>query len=218
MGGGYDYSGIHSICTDPRDSNRLIAGVSVGGVWRTNDAGASFDHCSAGMWAAYLPPERMYEPNAQDPHRVVRCRAEPDVLWAQHHNGIFRSTDCAKSWTEITSRGKASFGFAVAAHPRDPETAWFVPAIKDELRVPPDGALAVARTRDGGKSFEHLRKGLPQTHAYDLIYRHGLDIDRDGARIALGSTTGSLWAGDADGDSFELITHHLPPIYCVRFD
>ena len=25
---------------------------------------------------------------------------------------------------------------------------------------------------DGGKSFDVLREGLPQTHAYDLVFRH----------------------------------------------
>ena len=33
------------------------------------------------------------------------------------------------------------FGFAVAAHPRAAGTAWFVPAVKDEMRLPRDGAL-----------------------------------------------------------------------------
>ena len=39
--------------------------------------------------------------------------------------------------------------FAVAVHPRDADTAWFVPAVKDEKRYPVDARLVVARTRDG---------------------------------------------------------------------
>ena len=31
----------------------------------------------------------------------------------------------------------------LAAHPTDPDTAWFAPAVKDEKRVPVDGALFV---------------------------------------------------------------------------
>ena len=34
-------------------------------------------------------------------------------------------------------------------------------------------ALVVNRTRDGGRSFETLRTGLPRDHRYELIYRHG---------------------------------------------
>jgi hypothetical protein len=58
-----------------------------------------------------------------------------------------------RTWRSIND----AFGFVVAVHPRDAQTAWFVPAIKDELRYPADGKLAVTRTRDGGKSFETLR-------------------------------------------------------------
>jgi hypothetical protein len=35
-------------------------------------------------------------------------------------------------------------------------------------------ALSVARTRDGGRSFERLRDGLPQRNCFDLVCRHGL--------------------------------------------
>ena len=30
------------------------------------------------------------------------CAGAPDVMWMQHHNGIFRSTDAGDTWTEIT--------------------------------------------------------------------------------------------------------------------
>ena len=96
------------------------------------------------------------------------------------------------------------FGFAVAAHPKDPKTAWFVPGIKDELRMPRDGALAVTRTRDGGKTWETLREGLPQRDAYDLVYRHGLDVDATGMQLAMGSTTGALWTSDECGRALAL--------------
>jgi hypothetical protein len=66
-----------------------------------------------------------------------------------------------------------------------------VSAINDEGRIPMNGALVVTRTRDGGKSRALLREGLPQQHAYDLVYRHCLDVDETGDRLAFGSTNGS---------------------------
>jgi hypothetical protein len=111
----------------------------------------------------------------------------------------------------------SSFGFAVAAHPADPLTAWFVPAVKDERRIPVDGALCVTRTRDGGKSFDVLRDGLPQQHCYDLIFRHGLAVDDSGEQLMMGSTTGGLWASGDAGDSWQAVSAHLPPVYAVKF-
>lgn len=216
-GGGADLPGIHSICVDPRDSRSLRIGVSTGGVWTTEDGGANWQCRGEGMRAEYMPPERQFEMNAQDVHRLAQCRGAPDALWVQHHNGIFRSLDGGLGWEEITNAKPSAFGFAVVVHPEDPSTAWFVPAVKDEHRIPASGAVVVSRTRDGGRSFEVLRKGLPQEDAYDIAYRHALDIDGTGNRLAFGTTTGGLWVSEDEGNSWQCVSSHLPPVHAVRF-
>lgn len=220
FGGGYEAPGIHSICVDPRDSKHLLVGISCGGAWSTGDSGASWTVSSSGMQADYMPPERAGDPNVQDPHRIVQCAGQPEGFWCQHHSGIWHSDNGGGQWTRIGQQNKelpSTFGFAVAVHPRDPDTAWFVPAIADQKRVPVDAALFVSRTRDGGRSFDVLRNGLPQQHCYDLIYRHGLAVADDGQTLVMGSTTGSLWISENGGDDWQQISANLPPIYAVRF-
>lgn len=217
FGGGADQPGIHSVMVDPRDSRRVLVAVSCGGVWETTDGGQTWTTRSEGMRADFMPPDRAHDPVIQDPHRVVACPVDFDRMWAQHHCGIWRSTDGARSWVEVKEAGPSTFGFAVAVHPRDPDTAWFVPARSDQLRVPVDGRVVVTRTRDGGRSFEVLRQGLPQAHAYDLVLRHALDVDDSGARLAFGSTTGGLWISENGGDSWTAPDVRLPPIHAVRF-
>jgi len=216
MGGGYDHAGIHSICIDPHDSRQVMVAVSTGGVWRTRDDGQSWTLAASGMEADYMPPERRLDPNAQDVHRLVQCRDAPNALWAQHHNGIFRTLDYGATWRRIQA-APSSFGFAVAVDPHDPDVAWFAPAQRDACRIPVDARLVVTRTRDGGESFTALSHGLPETPSYDLIYRHGLDIDATGRTLAMGSTTGALWISDDAGEQWQSLSAHLPPIYAVRF-
>ncbi len=218
MGGGYDFAGIHSILVDPQDVAHVTVGVSVGGVWTTRDAGASWKLIGAGLRNVYMPPELAADPVSQDVHRLVQCAARPERLWMQHHNGIFRSDDAGENWQELNEVMPSSFGFAVAVHPDDPDTAWFVPAAKDEQRFPVDARLVVTRTRDGGRHFEVLRQGLPDEPAYDLVYRHALDVSRDGMRLAFGSTTGSFWISEDQGESWQTVSRHLPPVLCVRFE
>jgi hypothetical protein len=216
-GAGYPEAGIHSICVHPRSSRSVAIAVSIGGVWVTEDGGGTWECRAKGMRADYMPPEQAHDPNLQDVHRLVQCQRNPDVLWAQHHNGIWRTSDAGGSWQEVTGVAPSSFGFGVAVHPRDPNTAWFVPAVKDECRVPVGGRLVVTRTRDGGRSVETLRRGLPSDASYDLVYRHGLAIDATGQRLAMGSTTGNLWISDDQGELWRQLSAHLPPIYAVRF-
>ncbi len=164
-----------------------------------------------------MPPELREDPISQDVHQLAHCTAHPEVIWCQHHNGVFRSQDAGHSWSELSAIRPAKFGFAVAAHPRDPNTAWFVPAVKDERRIPVDGQLVVARTRDGGRSFDVLRHGLPQRHAYDLVWRHALAVDAGGERLAFGSTSGGVWISEDGGDSWTMPEARLPPVSVVRF-
>ncbi len=217
FGGGKDHPGSHSVAVHPTNSGHVTLGVSCGGVWVTEDGGDTWNCRADGMRAEYMPPEQAHNPNIQDPHRLAQCRAEPQSLWVQHHNGIFRSTDGGEAWAEIENVEPSAFGFAVVAHPEDPNTAWFVPGVKDECRVPVGGKLVVTRTRDGGQSFESLDVGLPSRHCYDIVFRHALDIDATGNRLAMGSSTGSLWITENGGDAWECVTTHLPQIYCVRF-
>lgn len=217
MGGGADLPGLHSIMLDPRDANVIRVAVSTGGVWMTLDGGATWSNDNSGMWQDHAPEEHKFNPNGQDAHRLVQCVGSPDRLWIQHHNGIFRSDDGGRTYVECLNVKPSSFGFAVGVHPRDPDTAWFVPGIKDERRIPVDGRFVVTRTRDGGKTFETLTKGLPTAPAYDIVYRHGLDVSASGDAVAVGSTTGGLWVSADQGDTWHGTVARLPPVYALRF-
>ena len=84
------------------------------------------------------------------------------------------------------------------------------------MRFPVGGKMAVTRTTNAGRSFSVLSRGLPQENAYDLVYRHGLDVDSTGEQLAIGSTTGGLWTSDDQGESWQSVSAHFPPIYCIR--
>ncbi|WP_374312559.1 WD40/YVTN/BNR-like repeat-containing protein [Dongia sp.] len=211
-GAGNDTPALNSISIHPDDGRVMAVAISAGGVWQTADGGKSWANTSKGLWAAYMPPDQAENPNIQDVHQMRRAPSEPDRLYVQHHNAVFTSADGGKNWQEISK----AFGFAVAVHPKNPLTAWFVPAEKDEYRLPKDETFCVAKTEDGGKSFRHITRGLPAKPAFDLVLRHALDVDRSGNRLAFGSTTGNLWISSDGGEGWHLLSSHLPPIYCVR--
>ena len=96
FGGGRDEAGVHSVLVDPRDSRRVLVGVSVAGMFETTDGGASWRPRKRGLKADFLP-----NPDVEvghDPHLLIACAAQPDKLWQQNHCGIFRSADGGQSW------------------------------------------------------------------------------------------------------------------------
>ncbi len=127
-----------------------------------------------------------------------------------------RSVDGAQTWREgeVANVAPSVFGFAVAVHPRDPQTAWFMPAVKDECRVPVDGALVV-RARVTAARRSTCSATACRSATYDLVYRHALAVDATGDCLAFGSTTGGLWFTGNQGDAWHASAS--PPIAAVTF-
>ena len=63
----------------------------------------------------------------------------------------------------------------------------------------------------------NVRGGLPQEHAFHLVFRHSLDISGDGQTLAFGSTTGSVRISENGWDTWERLSAEPPPVYCIRF-
>ena len=206
--------GIHSIVVDPRDADHLHIAVSSAGVLETTDGGRTWSGRNRGVTNDYLPnPEAEW---GHDPHFVTACPGQPDHLWQQNHCGVFHSEDGAQNWKKVSqAEAGVHFGFPIAADALDGRTAWVVPARADMERMAIGGGLRVARTMDGGQTWQAFRAGLPQQHAYDIVLRHGLDVSGD--RLCFGSTTGNVYLSEDRGETWQCLGNHFPPVYSVRF-
>lgn len=206
--------GIHSIITDPTNPDHLYVAVSSAGVLETTDGGKTWSGCNHGMTNDYMP-----DPQAEwghDPHFVTACPGQPQHLWQQNHCGVFYSDNGAKSWTKVSvPDAGVHFGFPIAADACDGHTAWAVPARADSQRMAIDGGLFVARTTDGGQSWQSFRNGLPQDNAYDIVLRHALDTSDN--YLCFGSTTGNVYLSEDRGENWQCLGNNFPPVYSVRF-
>lgn len=212
--GGEFAPGIHSIDVDAHDPNLVRVAISTAGVLESRDGGQTWVGRNTGMTNDYLP-----DPNAEwghDAHFIQSCRSQPEHIWQQNHCGVFYSSDGALSWKKVSQPEQGvHFGFPIAADEQHGPTAWVVPGVSDQQRMAIGGGLFVARTEDGGETWQQLRRGLPQDNAYDVVYRHALAVAGD--CVAFGSTTGNLYVSEDRGDTWTTVANNLPPIYSVRF-
>ncbi len=206
--------GIHSIVIHPRDPNHWWVAVSAAGVLETRDGGLTWRSRNRGLINEYMP-----DPTAEwchDPHFVTICANAPEHLWQQNHCGVFYSNNSAEQWQKVSQPDRGvHFGFPIAVDAQDGRTAWVVPARADMARMALEGGLCVARTNDGGQSWQVLRNGLPQHHAYDIVFRHSLDVCGD--CVCFGSTTGNVYLSEDRGETWHCLGNHFPPVYSVRF-
>ncbi len=207
---------LHTVLVHPDDPERLLVAVSAAGVYLSNDGGGSWRASNAGIVATFLPGSPTPE-FGQCVHKVARDAGDPERLYLQHHDGIYRSDDGGGSWAPMASIAGVDFGFPVVAHPTRPDTAYLFPLQGAEYRCNPDGRCVVWRTSDAGASWSALTDGLPQADAHLTVLRDAFSTDGDDpAGLYFGTRSGEVYASADDGDSWQLLAAHLPPVLSVR--
>lgn len=206
---------LHTILLDPVDPDRIRIAVSTGGMYVTEDGGATWRPSNQGVRAQFLPDK--YPEFGQCVHKVVQSQRRPERMFLQNHWGLYRSDDRGESWTDIANGVPSDFGFPVAAHPSDPDCAWIVPLESDEFRCTPEGKLRVYRTRDAGEHWEPMASGLPQQNAYETVLRDAMAADSlDPAGVYFGTRNGKLFGSADSGESWSTLADGLPPIVAVK--
>jgi photosystem II stability/assembly factor-like uncharacterized protein len=208
---------LHTILADERDPNKLTVAISTGGVYRSDDAGESWRASNQGIRADFMPEDKRYPEYGQCVHKVARDAANPDTLFLQNHGGLYRSDDYAATWQDIGNGVPSDFGFPIVAHPHKSGTAYCIPNGDAFNRWTPEARCRVYRTSNGGQSWEALECGLPQKDAYITVLRDAFTSDEhDPAGLYFGTRSGELYASYDDGERWETLAEHLPPVLTVR--
>ncbi len=203
---------VHSI--QPLSGGRIIVGISAAGAFRSSDSGKTWEPYNQNVRADFAPVK--FPEVGQCVHSLKGHPANPELLFQQNHCGIYRADFSGKEWTDISKGLPTRFGFALAVPAAEKQTLFTIPIDSAEHRYVPGGKLRVARSRDAGRTWKLLNKGLPQQNAYVLVLRQAMTSDdRDPAGIYFGTSTGSLFYSRDAGDSWHVLAEHLPPIYSV---
>ncbi len=211
---------LHSIIVDPRDPAHLYFSMSGGGVHESVDGGRSFSPLVKGMEVVDGFDVRNIA--FHDPHCVRLCPSNPDRLYQQNHCGIYRIDRPSNEWTRIGKkmpRRVGDIGFPIVVHPRDADTAWVFPMDGTMVwpRTSPAGKPAVYVTRNGGKSWQRLDTGLPESQAWWTVKRQAMTADgQDPVGLYFGTTSGELWMSRDEGKRWTCIARNLPEIYAVE--
>ena len=206
---------LHTILLDPSDPKRIFIAISAAGVFRSDDAGGTWQPINRGLKSEGIP-----DPDAEVGHcvhRIAMHPSRPEVLFMQKHWDVMRSDDAGESWREVSGNLPSDFGFPIHVHAHEPDTVYVVPIKSDSEHYPPDGKLRVYRSRTGGDEWEALTKGLPQKDCYVNVLRDAMDVDSlDSCGVYFGTTGGQVYASADAGDTWEPIVRDLPAVLSVE--
>jgi photosystem II stability/assembly factor-like uncharacterized protein len=206
---------LHTILIDPSNPKRIFTAISAAGAFRSDDAGKTWKPINRGLRSQYIP-----DPAAEVGHcvhRIAMHRSRPNTLFMQKHWDVLRTDDGGENWTEVSGNLPSDFGFVIDVNTQEPETIYVVPIKSDSEHYPPDGALRVYRSKNGGNDWEALTKGLPQKDCYVNVLRDAMSVDSlDPCGVYFGTTGGQVYGSPNGGDSWEPIVRDLPAVLSVE--
>lgn len=214
---GYGGQAFHTILPHPRDPQRVLAAISSGGVYATEDGGDTWHPSNHGIKAEFFPGERNYPEFGQCVHKIGRDAEDPERLYLQNHGGVYRSDDGGATWIDIAPGLSSEFGLTLVAHPHRGDTAYVFPLDSSGARWPVDGKARVFRTTDAGTSWETLGEGGLPDHLYVAVMRDAMCADtHDRVGLYVGTRNGAVYSSADEGGTWAEAIRDLPDVLVVR--
>jgi len=158
-GGGGRVAAVAGSASDPF---LYYLGAAGGGVWKSNDGGASWDPVFSKEAVGSIGAVEI-DPTNNKTVWVGTGEANPRNN-VSYGNGIYKSTDGGDTWHDVGLKNARNIS-RIAVNPKNPKVV-VVAAFGDFFADNPNGG--VWRTDDGGRSWQHTLYIGPQTGASDL--------------------------------------------------
>ena len=189
-------------------------GASGGGVWKTNDAGMSWNNISDGYFGVGSIGAIEVAPSDANVIYVGTGSACPRGNISPGE-GIYKSTDAGKTWKHIGLRAAGQIG-GIKVHPKNPDLV-YVAALGQIFG--PNTERGIFRSRDGGETWDKILHIDDRTGANDLeidpnnprtLYASMWTAERKPWTIISGSENDGIYRSRDSGDTWQQLTEGLP--------
>ncbi|CAN1490316.1 Sialidase_non-viral domain containing protein [Spirosomataceae bacterium] len=161
-------------------------GAVGGGVWKTTDGGQNWAYTGDSTFKSSSVGAIAVAPS--DPNVIYAGMGEADMRSnISYGDGMYKSTDAGKSWKHI-GLPKADAIATIEVHPTDHNLV-YVAAVGNPFA--PNKERGVFRSKDGGKTWEHILAKNDSTGAYHVR------IDPNNPRVIYAT----LWQAYRNGHS-----------------
>jgi photosystem II stability/assembly factor-like uncharacterized protein len=203
---------VIAVAGHPTDQATFYFGSTGGGVWKTTDAGQSWNNISDGYFKRASVGGIAV--SQSDPNVIYVAMGEATIRSnVSHGDGVYKSTDGGQTWTNVGLTETRNIG-RVRVDPHDPDRI-YVAALGHAHG--PNKERGIFRSKDGGRSWEHVLFRSEQTGAIDLtvdphnprvIYAAFWQTVRTPYSLESGGEECGIWRTIDGGDTWEDITRN----------
>ncbi len=189
-------------------------GATGGGVWKTEDGGASWRNISDGFFKT--GSVGAIAVSASDPNVIYVGMGEDTIRGnVSRGDGVYRSTDAGRTWTHLGLDDTQQIT-RVRVNPTNPDIA-YVAALGHVWG--PNEARGIFRTLDGGKSWNKVLYVDDKTGASDLcmdpdnpriLYAGFWQVGRKPWTLESGGTGSGIYKSTDSGDTWKRLEGGLP--------
>ena len=191
-------------------------GATGGGVWKTDDAGTTWNNVSDGFFRTGSVGAVSVAPSNAN---IVYVGMGEACLRGNlsSGDGVYKSTDAGKTWAHVGLPDSSQIG-RISIHPTNPDVA-YVAAVGHPYG--PNAERGVFRTKDGGKSWQKVLFVNDKTGAADIVmdpsnaqilYATTWQILRTPWNITSTGPGGGLYKTTDGGDTWSRLTTGLPAV------
>lgn len=189
----------------PNDPNLYYMGTAGGGVWKTSDAGNSWECISDGYFGGSIGAVAVSE---SDPNIIYVGEGEQTLRGnVSSGKGLWKSMDAGETWQFIGLDDSEHIA-RIRIHPKNPDIV-YVAAIGNLWK--PNKTRGVYRSTDGGKNWEQVLYVSDKAGAGDLImdpnnsrilYAATWEMKRNGYRMDSGGPDSKMFKSTDGGDTW----------------
>jgi photosystem II stability/assembly factor-like uncharacterized protein len=208
---------VTTVAGVPDNPQLYYMGATGGGLWKTENAGLSWENLSDGDFNVGTIGAIAVAPS--DPNVIYVGTGEKSIrgVTTSHGDGMYKSTDGGRSWTHI-GLPEAGQIARIKIHPGNPDVAYA--AVQGQIWGPNEDR-GVYRTTDGGETWEQVLAVDAQTGATDLrmdpgnpriLYAAMWENGRKPWYVLSGGYAGGIFKSTDGGDNWKKLTNGLPEL------
>jgi photosystem II stability/assembly factor-like uncharacterized protein len=190
---------VINITVDPKHHETIYACIEQGGLLKSMDGGSTWKELDGFN---------------DDCHRLLILASDTQKLYLPTGYGFYRSSDGGETWEDISKKiSRIGYPDPMVIHPKNEKLMFVAGGEADPYHWMQTKSAnpRIARSRDGGDTWEIVDKGMPER--FDASFEAMcLEAWNGSYEVYAGNTDGEIWSTANEGANWAKVVEGIPAV------